>query len=220
MKGQESLKEREYEIVSLSLLRREIAKRIDQGYKIPTARLITKVCANSILSMKEKLEKAYGKDISLTAIIISKVAKTLLHHTKLNSVYINNEWRIYNKRVNISLAIQTKNGLIAPVIRDAHIKSIVQISDEIKLLQKRGDEGSLRIEDVTGGTFTITNLGPYDVLMFDAIINPPQIAILAIGSIFIEQKIINGKLIPEKYMYISLGFDHRFIDGYDAALFL
>ena len=215
-----NLREAEYELIRLDATRREIARHLSESHaSIPSAKLTIKVLADPILLLREKLEQSSGKKISLTALIVQKVAKTLLRHKKLNSVYINEEWRSYG-RVHMCVALQGRKGLIAPVVRDAHIKDALKLNDDLEALQRRVEKEDLSIEDVTGGTFTLTNLGPYGILHFDAIVNAPQVAILAVGSMSLEPDWVEGKAASRSFMHLTLAFDHRIIDGYDAAMFL
>lgn len=212
--------EKDYDVISLDATRREILRHMTESYtSIPAARLTMKVLADLILLEKEKLELSSRRKIPLTAIIVQKVAKTLLHHKKLNCLHLKDEWRSYSG-VHICVALQGKRGLVAPVIRDAHIKDIFQLSDDLEALQKKVDNEDLGIAEVTGGTFTLTNLGPYGVMHFDAIVNAPQVAILAVGSISGELGCVEGKPASRSFMHLTLAFDHRLIDGYDAAMFL
>jgi pyruvate dehydrogenase E2 component (dihydrolipoamide acetyltransferase) len=210
----------EYYVEEISVLRKQIADKMNKANtEIPTARLTIKVKMDKLLNLRKNLEEKYSKKISLTAVLTKAVAEALKRHRKINSLFVKGEWRIYN-RINIAIAIQTKQGLVTPVIKDVDKKDIINISDELETLQKKAEANELSLEDVTGSTFTITNLGPYNIIQFDPIINYPQIAILAIGSIFKELEITQEGLIIHNFSYFTLAFDHRFIDGYDGALFL
>jgi len=210
----------EYNIEEISTLRKQIADKMSKAnIEIPTARLTIKVKMDKLLNLRKNLEDKYSKKISLTALLTKAVAEALKKHRKLNSLFVKNEWRIYN-RINIAIAVQTKQGLVTPVIKDVDKKDIINVSDELETLQNKAEANELSLEDVSGSTFTITNLGPYGIIQFDPIINYLQIAILAIGSIFKEIEITQEGLVLQNFSYFTLAFDHRFIDGYDGALFL
>jgi len=212
--------EKPYRIEPLTPIRLSISEKMTKAHEeIPTARLTIKICMDNLLRKREELKEKYGEKPSLTALLLKEVAKVLRKYPKFNSVYINKEWRIYNK-INIAVAIQSKHGLVTPVIKNVDLKEYNEISKEIEIFQKKADENNLSLEDIKEGTFTITNLGPYDIIQFDPIINYPQVAILAIGTIFKELELTESGLIFKNYSYFTLAFDHRILDGYDAAIFL
>jgi len=212
--------EKPYRIEPLTPIRLSISEKMTKAHEeIPTARLTIKICMDNLLRKREELKEKYGEKPSLTALLLKEVAKVLRKYPKFNSVYINKEWRIYNK-INIAVAIQSKHGLVTPVIKNVDLKEYNEISKEIEIFQKKADENNLSLEDIKEGTFTITNLGPYDIIQFDPIINYPQVAILAIGTIFKELELTESGLIFKNYSYFTLAFDHRVLDGYDAAIFL
>lgn len=209
----------EYQTWALEPVRREISKHMTESLDVPTATLTIRVKAESILALKNELEKSYGKKISLSAVLVREISRTLLLHRKLNSTFVKGEWRVY-EHVHMSVAMQSKKGLLAPVIGDADIKDYFEIDDQIKRLRAKIERDELRIDDITEGTFTFTNLGPYGVLHFDPILNTPQVCILAAGTIVDELDLAGQTVSKNKYIYLTLTFDHRLIDGYDAAMFL
>lgn len=212
--------EKEYYLAEVSTLRKQIADKMSKAnLEIPTARLTIKIKMDKILGFRKELEDKHSKKISLTAILTKVVAEALKRHPKFNSLVIKDEWRIYNK-INIAIAVQTKQGLVTPVLKDVGNKDILKLSEELEELQIKAEEERLSLEDVTGSTFTITNLGPYAIIQFDPIINYPQVAILAIGSIFKDLELTQEGLMISSNSYFTLAFDHRYIDGYDGALFL
>lgn len=211
---------KEYELLQIEVTRREIGRHMSESHKsIPASGITMKVAAERLLSRRESLEKSSGRRVSLTAMIVERTAESLLRNKKFNSVYIGDEWRCYSC-VHMCVAIQSVKGLVAPIVRNAHLKNVFQITDEIDDLQKKADGGRLGIQDVTGGTFTITNLGPQGVLIFDPIINAPQVAILAIGTTLQELALQEGKVVPRNVFHMTLAYDHRLVDGYDASVFL
>ena len=122
--------------------------------------------------------------------------------------------------INIGLAVALDEGLVTPVIRNADLKPLAQLAAESRDLAARTREGRTRPEEATGGTFTITNLGPNDIDAFTPIINPPQSAILGLGRVAEKPVIDDGQIVKGATMYLSLTFDHRIVDGAPAADFL
>ena len=122
--------------------------------------------------------------------------------------------------INVGVAVTTENGLLVPVIHNADEKSLAEIESELEELTEKAREGKLSRDEVTGGTFTITNLGMYGVDFFTPIINPPEAAILGVGRIVEKPIVSGGKLEIKPMMTLSLSYDHRIIDGAPAAEFL
>ena len=122
--------------------------------------------------------------------------------------------------VGVSVAIAVEDGLVTPVVKQAQTKSLLQISKEIKDMAGRARDKKLRPDEFDGGTVTISNLGSYGIESFDAIVNPPQAAILSVGGIFDKPVVKNGEIVPAKIMNIGLSCDHRVVDGAVAAVFL
>ena len=123
-------------------------------------------------------------------------------------------------RVNIGIAVDTERGLLVPVIRDADRKSLRELSAEFRSLAERARMGKSLPDDLSGGTFTITNLGMYDVLAFTPIINLPEAAILGVGCITPQPVVRDGQIVVRQMLVLSLVFDHRLVDGAPAARFL
>jgi pyruvate dehydrogenase E2 component (dihydrolipoamide acetyltransferase) len=157
--------------------------------------------------------------VSYTAIIVCAAAKALRIHQNVNSAIIDDKIHIY-KDINVGVAVSTDKGLIVPVLKNADKKELLSISLELKTLIEKAREGQLSRQDLTGGTFTVTNLGMYDVKMFLPIINPPEAAILAAGSIEKKPAIMNRQIVTRPTMTLTLAYDHRIIDGAPAARFL
>jgi len=122
--------------------------------------------------------------------------------------------------VNVGMAVDTERGLLVPVLRNANTKSVKQLAIEFRALVERARLGKSLPDDLSGGTFTITNLGMYGVDEFTAIINLPEVAILGVGRIRLEPAVVNGQVTIRQLMRLSLTFDHRIVDGGPAARFL
>ena len=176
--------------------------------------------------MNERAEQDGGARISATALLAKIVAQTLLRHPWLNSSFQEaqgaQEAEIHLfQDVNIGVAVALEDGLIVPVVRDAANKGVAQIAAEVKDLATRAREGQLAPAEVREGTFTISNLGPFGVEQFTAIINPPQAAILAVGAT--QPEVVpdaDGQIVVRPIMHITLAADHRVIDGAVAAHFI
>lgn len=205
---------------NLSGLRKTISERLTYSHRtIPSASITVDVDFEDLIKLREMMEKSLKVDISLTAFIVKATAKALRSHIMLNSSIEGDEVTVYDS-ININVAIHTEEGLITPVIFNADNKSVEEISNEIKILTEKAERKQLTLEMLTGGTFTITNLGPYGVTTFTPLINPPQTAILGVGS-------VNHKLVAEDndldlkpITTLTLVFNHQVIDGVPAAKFL
>ena len=135
------------------------------------------------------------------------------------SIFSQEKIQIFEK-IHMGVAVALESGLIVPVIRNADSLSLVEIARTMKKLIEKAKKGKLSLSEVTGGTFTITNLGHFGVEIFTPIINPPQSAILAVGRINEKPVVVNGEIVKRHIMSITLSFDHRIIDGAEAAIFL
>jgi pyruvate dehydrogenase E2 component (dihydrolipoamide acetyltransferase) len=166
------------------------------------------------------IEKQYGVRISFTDIIAKSVATALSEHPVINSTLVDNKITQY-RAVQLGIAVSLgEGGLVVPTLRDANTKSLPQISAEIKALAAKAREGKLGTDEMTGGTFTITNLGTYGVESFNPIINPPQCAILGVCAIKDHIVAVDGAAQVRPIMNLCLSFDHRVTDGAPAAAFL
>ncbi len=173
---------------------------------------------NSIINLRESLKKS-NINISYNDIFIKICSKALLENPILNST-LENDRIILKHYANIGFAVAVDNGLFVPVVHNAETLSLEEISNKSKNLIKKARNGSLGIADFSSGTFTISNLGMYDLDEFTAIINPPQSAILAIGAIKKQVVAINDEVCIRPIATLCLTYDHRIIDGAPAAAFL
>ncbi|MEM1587611.1 MAG: dihydrolipoamide acetyltransferase family protein [Candidatus Bathyarchaeia archaeon] len=206
-------------IIPLSRTRKTIAERLIYSlHEAASTTITTSVNFEKLLEYRENLKTSLG-EISLTAFIVKAAAKALEEYPIFNSTLDKEEIKIFEE-INIALAIHTEEGLITPVIKNSNKKSIVEISNNIKELTDKALQRKLSIEEVTGGTFTITNLGLYDVEVFIPIINPPQTGILGIGKIKKKPIVINDQILIKPIAILTLVFDHRVVDGVPAAKFL
>ena len=202
------------EIIPLSGLRKTTAERVSLSFR--TAPHSTLMMEINVSKTKETHEKL---GVSYTAILTEATAKALLEHSIINSTIEDDHIKVF-ENVNVGVAVATENGLIVPVIHDADKKSLKEIDALISELTEKARQGKLSKEELSGGTFTLTNLGMYGVDFFTPIINPPEAAILAMGKITEKPIVINGQIQVTPTMMLSLSYDHRIVDGAPAAEFL
>jgi pyruvate dehydrogenase E2 component (dihydrolipoamide acetyltransferase) len=202
---------------SLSPIARLMAERTTQSWTtVPHFFLAREVDASALNAAREQL----GRDkFTHTDFLIALVARTLLDHPKMNASWTGSAIRL-NPAINISLAIAVPEGVVGAVIPNAATAALADIATQRKDLAERAKSGRLRPTDITGGTFTISNLGMYGVDAFSAIITPPQAAVLAVGRIADRVVAVNGQPIVKPIMTITLSSDHRVVDGAQAAAFL
>ena len=202
------------EEIPLTGIRKTIADRVSSSFQTaPHSFVIMDVDMSRATELKEKTKTSY------TSILVQAVAQSLIKHPSVNSALISEKIRVY-RDINIGIAVSTSNGLLVPVIRNADEKQLSEISSELEELVKKTREGILTKEQLEGGTFTVTNLGMYDVKLFLPIINPPEAAILAAGNITDNPVVSNGKISIKPIMTLALAYDHRILDGAPAASFL
>jgi len=207
-------------IVPLTTIRKVIADKMAQSHStIPHITLIMEVNVDEVIKLRQKLKEIHNKEISYNAFFMKATERALRKYPILNSTFEENGIRIYSE-INIGLAVATKEGLVVPVIRDVGKRELVEISDNIEELIQKARENKLSMEEVSGGTFTITNLGMFGVDAFTPIIVPGQSAILGIGQIKERIYLENGKISSRKVITLNLSCDHRVVDGAVAAEFL
>lgn len=181
-----------------------------------------KVDMSEILALRKKMNEGVAEKnkISVTAILAKAVARALEINPCVNASFTGSEIKIWQD-INIGMAVAISGGLIVPVIRDANKKRLTDVNKEIADLAKRARKNKLQIDEMSGATFTITNLGGYgSVDFFTPIINPPEVAILGIGRTTEQPAVVNGQVVARPLMGISLVFDHRIVDGAPAAEWL
>jgi pyruvate dehydrogenase E2 component (dihydrolipoamide acetyltransferase) len=213
-------KAEEAERVRMDPMRRIIAQRMKKSWTdSPHVTENIKVDVTDLVSFREKLNKTANMKITFTDIFAKACTIIIKKHPILNWS-LDGEYIVKNNSINLGIAVALENGLIVPVVKDVDKKSITQISQEIKDLSARAREGKLKPDEVIGGTFTITNLGMYEIDSFTPIINPPESAILGVNKIYKEPVVVDDNIVIRYTMILSLSFDHRLIDGATAARFL
>lgn len=212
----------EYVEQELNMMRKTIARRMTLSKTTaPHFYLTTEIDMARAISVRQSLNELAVDDarISFNDMIVKAVANALRQFPRLNVSYADDKLR-QHQRVHISMAVAIDEGLITPVIRDCDRKSLGEIARESKELTERARARRLRPEEYTGGTFSISNLGMYDVEDFGAIINPPEAAILAVGAIKERAVVVDGQLGVGQRVKLTLSCDHRAVDGATAAQFL
>ena len=215
--------------VPLSQIRKTIAKRLVQSIgPVPTFYLTTEVDMVRTWEAREALnaagQRVSGSDgqavkISFNDIVMKATALALKQHPMCNAWWQDDRIRYWND-VHLSMAVAVEDGLITPVIRFADRKPLREISAEARDLATRARERKLKPEEYTGGTFSVSNLGMFDIDQFTAIINPPEAGILAVGSITEKPVVRDGALVPGRLLRLTMSCDHRVIDGATGAGFL
>jgi pyruvate dehydrogenase E2 component (dihydrolipoamide acetyltransferase) len=215
------------EKVEVTKIRRIIAKRLGESYRETPHFFVTATADLELLTQmrsdlnEQNAAKGIAK-ISVNDFLIKATALALREHPMINVSYQGDDSPtiLVNHRINIGVAVASKNGLVVPVIEDADQKNIMSISADTKRLASLASTKGLSLDQMAGGTFTISNLGMFGVEEFTAIINPPEAAILAVGAAIKEPVVIGGQIVVRTRSRLTLSSDHRVIDGAQAAEFL
>jgi pyruvate dehydrogenase E2 component (dihydrolipoamide acetyltransferase) len=206
-------------IQPLSRMKQTIASRMSESKReIPHFYVTDEVNVDRLADLSNDLEKA-NKNITYNDIFIKAVSMALKNFPMLNSSFKGDYIEI-KENINIGMAFATKDGLLVPVVHDCDKKSLEEISAETKIIKDRVKNDKLKPENITGGTFTISNMGMFNVKEFAAIINPPEAAGLAIGSIMKTPVVKNDQIVIGNTVNITLSADHRVVNGAEAATFL
>lgn len=210
--------------VKLEGMRKVIAQRMaHSAYTAPHVTLTTEADMTRAIEVRQELlpsiEKRTGQRLSYTDIIVKAVAAALVRHPQVN-VSLKDDSLEYHEAIHIGLAVAVPDGLLVPVIKHADRLGLAELSTRSKRLAGLAREGRLLPDDLSGGTFTISNLGMYAVDAFTPIINQPESAILGVGRIHEKPVGVGGQIVLRPMMSLSLSFDHRVIDGAPAAAFL
>ena len=209
-----------FEAEKLGNVRKVIARRLTEAKQtIPHIYLTVDVRLDALLKLRGELNKALEADgikLSVNDLLIKALAKALVRVPKCNVSFAGEELRKYS-RADISVAVAAPSGLITPIIVDAATKGVAQISTEMKALADKAREGKLQPHEYQGGTASLSNLGMFGIKQFDAVINPPQAMILAVGAGEQRPHVVDGALAVATVMSVTGSFDHRAIDGADGA---
>jgi pyruvate dehydrogenase E2 component (dihydrolipoamide acetyltransferase) len=201
--------------VKLEGVRKVVAERLGFSARTAVPVILTmEADASKLVEMKTR-----DVHVGFTAFAVKAAAKALERNSVMNATIDGEEITTYSD-VNVAVAINTEQGLVAPVIRNASKKSLLEINSEIEQLSRKAKENRLTIDELTGGTFTITNLGGFDVESFAPVINPPQCAIIGLGRVGYKTYAVGERVSARPATLLTLVFDHRIVDGVPAAKFL
>ena len=185
--------------------------------------MITEIDMTEVVELREEInervEKKHGIKVSFNDIIVKAVADTLEKFPKFNATLSGNDLVMFSE-VNVGVAMATDEGLIVPTVKNANKKSITDIAIETKDFGRRAKTNELTPEELTGSTFTVSNLGPFKVDLFIPVINPPETAILALGQIKKQPVVIDDSIEIRSMMMASCTVDHRILDGAPAGQLL
>ena len=202
------------EVIPLTGIRKITAERVASSFQTAAhSFIIMNVDMTKAVKLREKTKLSY------TALLVYAVAKTLREHPTINSTLVDGKIQVYED-INIGVAVSIEKGLVVPVIKNADKKQLVEISSELEKLVEDARQSKLSKEQLTGGTFTLTNLGMYGVSTFLPIINPPEAAILAAGCTIEKPVVADKKIVVKPLMTLTLAYDHRIIDGAPVSIFL
>ena len=212
------------ERVRMSKLRQTIARRLKEAQN--TAAMLTtfnEVDMSAVMALRaqyrESFEKKHGVRLGFTSFFAKAAVAGLIEIPAVNA-RIEGDEIVYNKFVDIGMAVSTPNGLMVPVVRDCDQKSFAEIEASLGELAKKGRDGKLSMDEMTGGSFTMTNGGVFGSLLSTPILNMPQSGIMGLHKIENRPVAIDGQVVIRPMMYLALSYDHRVIDGREAVTFL
>ena len=209
-----------YEEVPVTQMRKVIARRLGESkFSAPHFYLTVEIDMNKTMQMRKKVNAVAPTKISFNDFVVKAAAVALRQHPAVNSSWMGDTIR-RNKDVNVGVAVAVEEGLLVPVVRYADIKTLSQINSEVRTLAGKAKDRKLHPDDMTGNTFTISNLGMFGIEEFTAIINPPDACILAVGTIVQKPVVRDGEIQVGNQMKVTLSCDHRVVDGATGAKFL
>ncbi len=210
----------EVERVPLTSIRKTIARRLTEAWEAPVFQIAMTADMTSSLAVRERLVELYPEQKPTISDLLTRLtASALMRHRQLNAHFVDDEIQLH-PTANVGIAVATDRGLVVPVHRSAERKTIAEIAAERADLVSRAREAKLQQADVEGGTFTISNLGMFGVERFIAVLNPPQVAILAVGAVTEQAVVEQGHVVVRPRMELTLTCDHRAVDGAVGAEFL
>ena len=204
----------------VSQMRKVIARRLGESkFSAPHFYLTVEINMGKVMKLRERLNEVAPTKISFNDLVVKAVALSLREHPAINSSWMGDKIR-RNQNINIGVAVAVPDGLLVPVVRYADIKTLSQINVEVRDLAGKAKNKKLQPQEMTGNTFTISNLGMFGIEEFTAIINPPDACIMAVGGIIEKAIVKNGKIKPGNMMKVTLSCDHRVVDGATGSQFL
>lgn len=206
------------EVIPLTGIRKVIAERLSHSTQtVPHSTIIMEIDASNIVKIRREYSTEF--EVSYTDILIKAVAKAIEDYPIINSTLDGEQIKVFDE-INMGVAVAVEDGLVVPVVHDANRKSLKDIDLTLRELIGHAREGKLTRKELSGGTFTITNLGMFGVDIFTPIINPPETAILGVGRIIEKPTVADNQIVVKPMMNLCLSFDHRIINGAPAAQFL
>ena len=213
----------EFEDAPLSQMRKTVARRLTESLgPVPHFFLTVDVDMARALAARAKINEllaARGAKASINDLVIKATAVALTHHPECNAWWRGDSIRRFH-RAHIGVAVAVPDGLITPVVRDAHAKGLGRIATEVRELAGRAREKKLQPHEYTGSTFSISNLGMFGIEEFTAVINPPEAGIIAVGAVEERPVVVDGEVVARPRMRVTMSCDHRVIDGAQGARFL
>lgn len=204
----------------ISQMRKVIARRLGESkFTAPHFYLTIEINMDNAIAARKAINEDAAVRISFNDIVVKASAAALRKHPDINGSWLGDKIT-YHKNINIGVAVAVDEGLLVPVINDADLKSLTMIKSEIKVLAGKAKERKLSPDEMSGNTFTISNLGMFDIEEFTAIINPPDACILAVGTIVQKPIVKDGQIVVGNMMKVTLSCDHRIVDGAKGAAFL
>ena len=211
----------EVEVVPLTSIRKTIARRLTEAWTVPVFQLTIEVEMTRAVALREQLVVRMGDGAKPTlSDVLTKISASALMRNRAVNAHFGEEGIKRFPTANVGIAVAAPQGLVVPVIQRAESMSIQEIADARAELVGRARDNKLRQGDLDGGTFTISNLGMFGVQQFIAVLNPPQAAILAVGSVEDRPVAVDGEVVVRPMMTVTLTCDHRTVDGADGARFL
>jgi pyruvate dehydrogenase E2 component (dihydrolipoamide acetyltransferase) len=209
-----------YTEIEVSQMRKVIAQRLGESkFTAPHFYLTTEINMDQVVDARQSINSVAPVKISFNDLIVKATSMALREHPQVNSSWLGDRIR-FNEHIHIGVAMAVEDGLLVPVVRFADNKRLSQISSEVKDFGAKAKAKKLQPEDWQGNTFTISNLGMFDIEAFTAIINPPDACILAVGGIIEKPVVKNGQIVVGKTMKLTLSCDHRVVDGVVGSKFL
>ncbi len=209
-----------FEEIGISQMRKTIAKRLSESmFTAPHFYLTMDIDMDAVMHARESINQINPVKISFNDFVVKAVASSLRQHPAVNSSWLGDRIRT-NHHINIGIAVAVEDGLLVPVVRFADTKTLSQIATEVKAYAQKAKDKKLQPQDWEGNTFTISNLGMFNIEEFTAIINTPDACILAVGAIKQIPVVKNGTVQPGNVMKVTLSCDHRVVDGVVGAKFL
>ena len=210
-------------VEELTRIQQVVARRMAEAKAtIPEFTLTTEVDMEEAVELRKQFKQVAGEDgvvPSYNDMVVKATAMALRDFPRANGAYKDNKFELYS-RINIGVAVAAQDSLVVPTVFDADQKSMGEIARDMRKLAARVRDGTVTPPELSGGTFTVSNLGMYGITEFTAVINPPQAAILAVGALVEEPRVVDGQIVPRHVMRMTIVSDHRILYGADAAQFL